>query len=159
MGNSCGHSESAPAAPPCPLPQMSRSITMAMPWPPPTHIVSSPKCSSWNCSESISVVVIRAPVMPNGFPTAIAAVDVELVDVDAEVAVGRDHLCGERLVDLDQVDVVDRHPGQGERPPGGLHRAVPHDLRRERRDAGRDDPGERCEAEFAGPGVGHDDDS
>jgi hypothetical protein len=35
-----------------------------------------------------------------------APVDVELVDVDAEVAVGRDDLRRERLVDLDEVDVV-----------------------------------------------------
>src|SRR5690606_29761479 len=44
----------------------SRSSTIAMPWPPPTHIVSSPYRLSWNCSEWISVVVIRAPVIPNG---------------------------------------------------------------------------------------------
>lgn len=28
--------------------QLSRSITIAMPWPPPTHIVSRPNCLSWN---------------------------------------------------------------------------------------------------------------
>src|SRR5215470_4705494 len=37
------------------------------------------------------------------------AVDVQLVDVDADVLVGRDHLGRERLVDLDEVDVVDGH--------------------------------------------------
>src|SRR4051812_35162074 len=39
------------------------------------------------------------------------AVDVELVTerVDADAACGRDDLRGERLVDLDQVDAVDRH--------------------------------------------------
>src|SRR5690606_12193146 len=37
------------------------------------------------------------------------AVDVQLVEVDAQVAVGRDHLRGERLVDLDEVDVADGH--------------------------------------------------
>src|SRR5674476_1119262 len=36
-----------------------------------------------------------------------SAVDVELVEVDAQVVRGGNHLCGERLVDLDQVDVVD----------------------------------------------------
>ena len=33
----------------------SRSRIIAMPWPPPTHIVSRPNCLSWNCSELISV--------------------------------------------------------------------------------------------------------
>ncbi len=37
-----------------------------------------------------------------------AAVDVELLARDAEVLGRRDHLRGERLVDLDEVDVVDR---------------------------------------------------
>src|ERR1700733_1915160 len=36
-----------------------------------------------------------------------AAVHVQLVDVDAQLPVGRDDLGRERLVDLDQVDVVD----------------------------------------------------
>src|SRR5437588_3983353 len=58
-----------------------------------------------------------------------AAVDVELVDVDAELTVRRDHLGGERLVDLREVDVVDREPGALERLPGGLDRAESHDLR------------------------------
>src|SRR3954470_22892517 len=35
-----------------------------------------------------------------------AAVDVQLVDVDAEILRGRQHLRRERLVDLDEVDVV-----------------------------------------------------
>lgn len=44
----------------------SRSITMAMPWPPPTHIVSRPNCLSWNWRLLIRVPVMRAPVIPNG---------------------------------------------------------------------------------------------
>ena len=43
-----------------------------MPWPPPTHMVSSPNCLSWNTIELIRVLVIRAPVMPNGWPSAMA---------------------------------------------------------------------------------------
>src|SRR5690606_32483797 len=49
-----------------------RSRTMAMPMPPPTHMDSTPNCLSCHCSELISVDVMRAPVMPNGWPTAIA---------------------------------------------------------------------------------------
>src|SRR4051794_38444383 len=40
-----------------------------------------------------------------------AAVHVQLVLVDAEVAGGRDDLRGERLVDLEQVDVADAETG------------------------------------------------
>src|SRR4051794_28985981 len=52
--------------------QLSRSSTIAMPGPPPTHIVSRLTVLSWYCSELTSVVVMRAPVTPNGGPTAIA---------------------------------------------------------------------------------------
>src|SRR5450631_2518533 len=50
----------------------SRSTIIAMPWPPPTHIVSSPIDLSWKSREFSRVPVMRAPVMPNGCPTAIA---------------------------------------------------------------------------------------
>src|SRR5215470_2464837 len=53
-------------------PQESRSTIMAMPCPPPTHIVSRPNVLSWNWRLFSRVEVIRAPVMPNGCPTAIA---------------------------------------------------------------------------------------
>src|SRR5665647_934147 len=45
---------------------------MAMPWPPPMHIVSRPNCPSRAARPLSSVVVIRAPVAPNGWPRAIA---------------------------------------------------------------------------------------
>ena len=83
-----------------------------MPWPPPTHMVSRPNCLSWVCRELISVPVIRAPVMPNGWPTAIAPpLTLSRSMSMPEVAVARDDLRGERLVDLDQVDVADGHAG------------------------------------------------
>src|SRR4051794_5879569 len=69
-----------------------------------------------------------------------SAVHVELVDVDVQVAVARDDLGGERLVDLDEVDVVDGHPGPLQGQLAGRYRAVTHDLRREAGDRGRDDP-------------------
>ena len=60
--------------------------------------------------------MMRAPVMPNGWPRRDrAAVDVELVPWDAEVLRRRHDLRGERLVDLHEVDVVDRHARAGER--------------------------------------------
>ena len=48
------------------LRQDSRSKIIAMPWPPPTHMVSRPKVLSWNRRLFRSVEVIRAPVIPNG---------------------------------------------------------------------------------------------
>ena len=44
----------------------SRSNTIAIPWPPPTHMVSRPNCLSWVWRLFSSVAVMRAPVMPNG---------------------------------------------------------------------------------------------
>src|SRR5271157_1461588 len=46
-----------------------------MPWPPPTHMVSKPNVLSCVCRLFSSVVAMRAPVMPNGWPSAIAPPD------------------------------------------------------------------------------------
>src|SRR5674476_465378 len=45
---------------------------MAIPWPPPMHIVSSPNWPSRAVRPLSRVVVMRAPVEPNGWPRAIA---------------------------------------------------------------------------------------
>ena len=129
-----------------------------MPWPPPTHIVSRPNCLSWNCSELISVVAMRAPVMPNGWPTAIAPpLTFSFSSGIAQVAVRRDHLRGERLVDLHQVDVVDGHTGQRQRLLGRLDRAEAHDLRRQARVTPvAHDARERRDAQLLRLRVGHD---
>src|SRR4051794_12500668 len=86
------------------------------------------------------------------------AVHVEAVDVDAELLVRRDHLRGERLVDLDEVDVVDRHLRASEGLLGGLDRTETHDLRRQAGDTGRHDAGEWRDAELLRLRVAHDDD-
>src|SRR5699024_1168576 len=70
------------------------------------------------------------------------AVDVELVVVDAEILGGRQHLRGEGLVELDQVDVVDGHVGERERPTGRLDGPEPHDLGADPGDAGGDHTGQ-----------------
>ena len=123
-----------------------------MPMPPPTHIVSRPNC----LVLGLQAVDQRAGDAGAGHAERVAdgdgaAVDVELVEVDAQVAVARDDLRGERLVDLDQVDVVDGHAGALQRLLRGLDRAVAHDLRGQAGDAGGDDPGQRGEAELARP--------
>ena len=43
-----------------------------MPWPPATHMVSRPYCLSSVSRSFSSVVMMRAPVCPNGWPSAIA---------------------------------------------------------------------------------------
>src|SRR3954451_9335649 len=52
--------------------QFNRSTIIAIPIPPATHMVSSPYVSSRASSPFSSVVMIRAPVIPNGCPRAIA---------------------------------------------------------------------------------------
>ena len=91
------------------------------------------------------MVMMRAPVMPNGWPRAMAPpLTLSLSQSDAEVLGRRDDLGGERLVDLDEVDVVDGHAGPasawrlasiGPRPMiSGLRPVTPDD----------DDPGQRA---------------
>ena len=133
--------------------QRSRSTTIAMPWPPPTHIDSRPKVLSVSSSALSSVVMMRAPVWPNGWPSAMAPpFTLSLSHGIAEVPRRRDDLCGERLVDLDEVDVVDRHASRarsawrhastGPRPMiSGSSPVTPDD----------DDARERGDAELARP--------
>lgn len=45
---------------------------MAMPCPPPTHMVSTPHCASRVRNPLTKVVMMRAPVAPNGWPSAMA---------------------------------------------------------------------------------------
>ena len=82
--------------------------------------------------------MMRAPVMPNGWPRAMAPPwTLSLSAGDAELPGRGDDLGGERLVDLDQVDVVDGHAGPAERLAAGLDRSEAHDLGVEGRDAAR----------------------
>src|SRR2546428_11135533 len=81
-----------------------------------------------------------------------AAVGVELlaVRVDTQASRGRDDLRGKRLLDLDEVDVVDGHLGALERLPRRVDRAQAHELGLERRQAGGDHAGQRLDAELPG---------
>src|SRR5581483_12124101 len=49
----------------------SRSRIIATPIPPAAHTVRSPYCSPVRCSSLQTVVMMRAPVAPNGWPRAI----------------------------------------------------------------------------------------
>ena len=77
-------------------------MIIACPIPPATHIVSSPNLPSSESRLLSRVVMIRAPVIPNGWPSAIAPpLTVELVRIDADLVAARQHLGGKRLVHLD----------------------------------------------------------
>ena len=41
-----------------------------------------------------------------------AAVDVEPIRIDRQLAQAREHLRGERLVQLDEIDLIERQPGR-----------------------------------------------
>ncbi|MBI2705291.1 MAG: SDR family oxidoreductase [Actinobacteria bacterium] len=86
-----------------------------------------------------------------------ATVHVQLVPRDAELLRRRDDLSGERLVDLDEVDVVDGHPGAGQGLLGRLDRAEPHDLGVERRHTACNNAGQRLETERSSLRVTHHD--
>ena len=53
-----------------------------------------------------------------------ATVDIDLVHIGFMRPRPREHDRGERLVDLDQVDIAELHPGLLQHPGGGLHRSV-----------------------------------
>src|ERR1044072_5366239 len=76
-----------------------------------------------------------------------AAVDVELLFVDAELAGAGEHLRGEGLVELDQVDLLEGETGRVERAGNRQRRADPHVGGVDAGDAEGDDAGERVGAE------------
>ena len=77
-----------------------------------------------------------------------AAVDVEPLLVDPQLAGAGEDLGGEGLVQLDQVDLVEREAGGGEGAGDRLDRADAHVGGVDAGDAEGDDPGERLGAEL-----------
>jgi hypothetical protein len=77
-----------------------------------------------------------------------AAVNVDPVVGDTEVPLVLQHDRGKGLVQLEQVDVVDRQCGLGEKLAGGRRRAGQHDRRVTARDGGPGDAGSRAQTEF-----------
>ena len=111
-----------------------------MPWPPPTHIVSRP---NWT-SRTRMAFSKRGHDPRAGAAERVAecdgpAMNIEPFHVQAKITSRGDHLDRERLVDLNEVHVVDRHTGAGQRPATGLHRSEPHDLGTQGTDSRRDD--------------------
>src|SRR5918992_3424332 len=84
-----------------------------------------------------------------------AAVDVDLLGADAEIAHGLDGHRGERLVDLDQVEGADVHAGLAERVLERVRRLGLQRVVRAGHVAVRADLGEPRQAELFGLGLGH----
>ncbi len=117
-----------PAGPPGPLrgvaPQRSRIAVT--PWPPAAQIEMTPRPEPFSASSLASVATIRPPVAANGCPAAsdepatlsLRAVDRAERRVEAQPLLAedrvlprlerREHLRGERLVDLVEVEVLQR---------------------------------------------------
>src|SRR5579863_6388793 len=77
-----------------------------------------------------------------------AALHVELLPGDAEMTGRGDDLGGEGLVDLDQVDVVDRHARPPQGLPAGLDGPETHDLGVQGRNAAGHDASQRGDPEL-----------
>ena len=96
-----------------------RSMMVAVDNAPPAHIVISAVDLSERSSSCSAVVIRREPVEPTGCPSAMAPPltltlrHVGLVDLRPRQDDRR-----ERLVDLDDVDVAQRHSGLGRAPCG-----------------------------------------
>src|SRR5699024_4265249 len=78
-----------------------------------------------------------------------ATVDIQFVQVDAELPCTGQDLGREGFVDLVEVDVVDGHARLSEGSLSGLDRAQPHDLRGQRRHSSAHDSGQRLDAPAA----------
>src|SRR5690606_18601345 len=85
-----------------------------------------------------------------------AAVDVELVGVDAVHLAERHRHRGERLVDLEDVDVGDAHAAAFEQPLTGAHRTVEQELRLGPDQHLGDDAGAGAQSQGARPVLVHD---
>ena len=79
------------------------------------------------------------------------AVDVDLLGIEPELVDAHDRLRGERLVELDEVEVVDADAGPLERLACRRDRPDAHDRGIDAGDGRRDDAGHRVQAELAGP--------
>src|SRR6476646_4859087 len=97
----------------------------------------------------------RGERMPEGDG---AAVDVQLLPVEAELADDAEDLSRERLVDLPEIDVLDPEIGARERGARRGSGAEAHQLRIAPDDGGGDEPAERLGPLVAGVGGGRDDD-
>ena len=134
----------------------TRSRMVPVPRPPPQHIVTSARLLPVRSSSCTALVSRIVPVPPSGMAERDgAAVRVDLRHVGTGGALPAEHDRRERLVDLDQVDVVDREPVAFEQVLGGGDRAGEHEHRVAAHEARVDDAGPRLQPERVGLLRGH----
>ncbi len=129
--------------------QATRSIASAIPCPTPMHIVHSARRAPRRSSSSVAVAASRAPLMPSGWPSAIAppfGLTCARVVREPEATQHRERLRGESLVELDHVEVADREAEPRHQLLGRGRRPHAHDARRQSRDCGAEHAGARLEA-------------
>ena len=96
-----------------------RSTTVAIPCPTPMHIVARPQRPPVRRSSWLSIVIRRAPLIPSGWPSAIAPpLTLTFAGSSPSSSMQTIDWLGERLVELDEVEVVDADPGPLERLAG-----------------------------------------
>ncbi len=108
----------------------SRSIET--PWPTPTHMVAIARLAPVRASSRAAVPTIRAPLMPSGWPSAIAppfALTRGVVILERKFAQNGERLRREGFIQLDDVDVVDREVGSSKQLSRRRHGADPHHRR------------------------------
>ena len=131
------------------------------PRPAPVRRTSSPGRASppGRASGASRVVAIRAPLAPSGWPIAIAPPRVlTLLLVDAQQLEHGQDLHGERLVELDALDLIERQPGALQGLVDRRHRPDAHLLGVDPGDGHGADRRHRLEAQLAGLLLRHDQD-
>ena len=108
----------------------SRASSIAIPWPPLMHSVTSPSSRSWRSISSRIFGRDRGPGGGDRVPQGDrATVRVDLLLVEAEIIDHGERLRGERLVELDHADLLERAPGALEHLAHRRHRPDAHDRR------------------------------
>ena len=78
-----------------------------------------------------------------------AAVDVQPIGIDRQLLQAGQHLRGERFVQLDEIDLVERQPGELQHFADRRHRPDAEALRLDAGGGEGDEPGERRQSAFA----------
>src|SRR5438128_2521794 len=83
------------------------------------------------------------------------AIDVYLRRIETQFSNDSERLCGESLVQFDQIDILQSQPSQSQRLGYRFHRTNSHDFGRNACRSIRNETAERFYTEFDCPGFGH----
>ena len=127
------------------------------PCPCPMHIVARPSLAPWSRIRCKSVVAIRAPLAPSGWPIAIAPPRrLTFSSLEPQQLEHGQDLNGERFVELEAIDLIEREPGPLERFLGRRDRPDAHFLGIDAGDGHGADAGDRLQPQLPGLFLGHD---